>query len=223
VGHEVIGSDQVFGGKAKDTAALSGLLRHELEIALQGASPEKRELVNRFVGGATYRQLANELTQAGRPISFVRVGVIIQKELDKVRKSLADKGIQGSLELEGISWLSPLKSRSRQLVEFLSRDALIGGVADNKPIEDFDTVELERGQEVEKEHTNDPEIAQEIASDHIAERPDYYDLLKAIGLAGELEADDPKDKLLRAKLAPGDETPIDFSLGVDELLPAPGA
>ena len=109
-----------------------------------------------------------------------------------------------------------MKTRSRQIVEFLGHNALIGGVADNKPIEDLDSVELERGTEVEKEHTNDSDVAQEIASDHIAERPDYYDLLKDVGLASELEADDPKDKLL------GIEDPMDISvLDVDSLLPPP--
>lgn len=37
--------------------------------------------------------------------------------------------------------------------------------------------QLAKGIEVELEHTSDSAIAKEIALDHIAERPDYYDML----------------------------------------------
>lgn len=39
---------------------------------------------------------------------------------------------------------------------------------------------IAKGQKVEKEHTTDPKIAREIATDHVNERPDYYDALKRI-------------------------------------------
>lgn len=38
----------------------------------------------------------------------------------------------------------------------------------------YDPKELEMGIEVEKEHTDDPEIAKKIAIDHLKELPDYY-------------------------------------------------
>ena len=37
--------------------------------------------------------------------------------------------------------------------------------------------QLAKGIKVELEHTSDSAIAKEIALDHIAERPDYYDML----------------------------------------------
>lgn len=40
--------------------------------------------------------------------------------------------------------------------------------------------ELKLGIEVEKEHTDDPDIAEKIARDHLAELPDYYTRLKAM-------------------------------------------
>lgn len=40
--------------------------------------------------------------------------------------------------------------------------------------------QLAMGMAVEKEHTSDPEMAKEIALDHIAERPDYYTRLKKV-------------------------------------------
>ena len=40
--------------------------------------------------------------------------------------------------------------------------------------------ELEKGVRVESEHTSDPEIAKEIALDHINELPDYYTRLASV-------------------------------------------
>jgi hypothetical protein len=53
-------------------------------------------------------------------------------------------------------------------------DQIEGGLADSKPDEEFDAEELEKGTKVEMEHTNDEELAKEIASDHLAEDDDYY-------------------------------------------------
>lgn len=41
-----------------------------------------------------------------------------------------------------------------------------------------DMDELKMGIEVEKEHTNDVELAKQIALDHLKEVPDYYTRLK---------------------------------------------
>ena len=57
-------------------------------------------------------------------------------------------------------------------------DQISGGLADNSKPQDFDQRELEMGIEVEMEHTDDPEIAKEIAMDHLKEIPDYYTRLK---------------------------------------------
>ena len=46
--------------------------------------------------------------------------------------------------------------------------------------EDVDPGQLEKGIDVEMEHTDDPEIAKEIALDHLTELPDYYDRLETI-------------------------------------------
>ena len=66
------------------------------------------------------------------------------------------------------------------------KDQLPGGMADKKKPEDFDAEQLGKGTRVEMEHTNDPEIAKEIAMDHLEESKDYkeksvgkyYDLLE---------------------------------------------
>lgn len=54
------------------------------------------------------------------------------------------------------------------------------GIADNLPDDAFDADELARGTLHEMEHTDDPDVAKEIAKDHLAEDPDYYKKLESI-------------------------------------------
>jgi len=64
---------------------------------------------------------------------------------------------------------------------------LPGGVGDNTPTNQVDPNQLSIGVQVEMEHTNDHEIAQEIAMDHLTEDPQYYTKLIAAGLASEFQ------------------------------------
>ena len=59
----------------------------------------------------------------------------------------------------------------------LMNDSMGGGIADDKKPQDFDSIELERGILVEREHTDSIEIATEIAMDHLTEDKDYYEKL----------------------------------------------
>jgi hypothetical protein len=59
-------------------------------------------------------------------------------------------------------------------------EQLIGGKADNRPERTFDPEALAKGRRVETEHTTDPAVAEEIASDHLAENPRYYDKLEQL-------------------------------------------
>jgi hypothetical protein len=67
-------------------------------------------------------------------------------------------------------------------------DKLHGGKADDKTPEDFDEDDVRIGTAVEKEHTSNPDIATEIAIDHLAEDDDYYDKLITSGIADEEDA-----------------------------------
>lgn len=60
------------------------------------------------------------------------------------------------------------------------KDKLPGGLADDKPSDKaYDPRQLEMGRKVEMEHTDDEELAKEIAKDHLVEIPKgYYDALK---------------------------------------------
>jgi len=59
-------------------------------------------------------------------------------------------------------------------------DHLLGGEADFVSHEDFDPVDLHIGMIHELEHTTDEDIAREIAADHLAEDPQYYQKLARI-------------------------------------------
>jgi 8-oxo-dGTP pyrophosphatase MutT (NUDIX family)/GNAT superfamily N-acetyltransferase len=60
------------------------------------------------------------------------------------------------------------------------KDRISGGLADRKKPKDFDKKALKRGVKVEMEHTDDSDIALEIAMDHLVEDPEYYEKLSTI-------------------------------------------
>jgi len=64
---------------------------------------------------------------------------------------------------------------------------LPGGVGDSTPTSAVDPIQLSIGVQVEMEHTNDHEVAQEIAMDHLTEDPQYYTKLVKAGLASEFQ------------------------------------
>lgn len=66
-------------------------------------------------------------------------------------------------------------------------DKLPGGVGDNTPTHEVDPIQLSIGIQIEMEHTNDTEIAQSIAMDHLTEDPIYYTKLVKAGLAKEFK------------------------------------
>jgi len=57
------------------------------------------------------------------------------------------------------------------------KDRVEGGRADDKKPEDFNQKQLARGIKVEREHTDNPSLAKEIAMDHLEEFPGYYQAL----------------------------------------------
>ena len=58
------------------------------------------------------------------------------------------------------------------------KDKVPGGLADNKPLGNYSKEQLIKGLQVEMEHTDDPALALEIATDHLEEDSSYYDHLK---------------------------------------------
>lgn len=80
---------------------------------------------------------------------------------------------------------------------------MVEGLAQDKGIteKDVDAEQLAMGIEVEKEHTDDPEIAKMIALDHLAEIPDYYTRLKK--MEDEAEPTPAKDEVEMAETEVG--------------------
>ena len=58
------------------------------------------------------------------------------------------------------------------------KDQIPGGLADSKSPDDFDKKDLDKGMKVEMEHTDDSNLAKEIAMDHLTEDPKYYEKLE---------------------------------------------
>ena len=57
-----------------------------------------------------------------------------------------------------------------------------GGIGSGLNPGDVDLEELKMGMEVEREHTDNPKIAERIALDHLFENKNYYSKLKTLGL-----------------------------------------
>lgn len=80
------------------------------------------------------------------------------------------------------------------------RFAMPNGRAKGMPDSDFDSKQLKKGTDVEFEHTNDPEIAKEIAKDHLAETGHYYILLEIMEkFAEDIDSLSNKEKDKRVK------------------------
>jgi len=61
-----------------------------------------------------------------------------------------------------------------------TNDLLHGGKADNVPDREFFPTSLAEGQEDEREHTDNDQVAKEIAKDHLSQDPQYYKKEKLI-------------------------------------------
>lgn len=49
--------------------------------------------------------------------------------------------------------------------------------SDDRPDDDYDEWQLNKGIEIEQEHSSDKALAKKIAKDHLDEIPDYYERL----------------------------------------------
>jgi len=54
------------------------------------------------------------------------------------------------------------------------KDMLPGGLGDCESDSNFDPEQLNKGIEIELEHTHDKDLAKEITKDHLTELPNYY-------------------------------------------------
>jgi hypothetical protein len=69
-------------------------------------------------------------------------------------------------------------NRTFELGNVNESNLLKGGLADNIKTSEFSKSQLKKGIKIEREHTTNAKIAQEIAEDHLMENPKYYDALE---------------------------------------------
>jgi len=93
---------------------------------------------------------------------------------DSYRHSLASRGYGSK---DGSSRGASEGGLRRNVTTECRHPDLKGGMAEGRSPREFDQKQLEKGIEIEMEHTDSPEIAQQIAMDHLAEHEDYYKYL----------------------------------------------
>ena len=83
--------------------------------------------------------------------------------------------------------------------DYKAQNLEFGGLSKGKSVEDIANIhnvsvseinsQLQKGIEVESEHTSDKKLAEKIAKDHLVENPNYYTILDNVGLSdgGEIE------------------------------------
>jgi len=71
-----------------------------------------------------------------------------------------------------------LESYIYGLAQVAITEKIPGGLADGKSPADFDPQAIAKGIKVELEHTDDKDMAREIAMDHLTEDPKYYEKLE---------------------------------------------
>lgn len=76
--------------------------------------------------------------------------------------------------------LAPVVAKAAELSRSGQKDLLPGGEADNLPDREFPPSALAEGAKHEHEHTDNDQIAKEIAKDHLQEDPAYYKKVEAI-------------------------------------------
>ena len=98
----------------------------------------------------------------------------------------------------------------KNLEDEVEEDKIPGGLSDGMSLEDLaikhgvDVAEIEAA--VEAEHTDDEEVALEIAKDHIFEDPKYYDKLEAtVEEAEEVEAEEEDAEEVEAEVEDAEE------------------
>lgn len=98
------------------------------------------------------------------------------KQSKNVQVEITEVEVDDNVEVE-----YQAQSLTQPLRTYGSWDEQIpGGLSQGQDPSYFDPDHLQKGQKVEMEHTNDPNVAKEIAMDHLFEDPKYYDKLEKI-------------------------------------------
>ncbi len=153
------------------------------------------------------KQLIKEVIETNiTPAPLNRIPEELKKEVDDIlRKAkgseVPDSDIHAAAEKYKVSphdlesYIYSLASKFVTGLDF--ENTIMGGKGDKTNINTLDQNELQVGIAVEMEHTDDENIAKEIASDHISENPKYYSKLVQSGIVDEPEAIKIYNKLFK--------------------------
>ena len=113
--------------------------------------------------------------------------------LEKDNPMLNSEGAMGEV-VEKTSAEKQVEKKAEEKIDF-EKELMEAGESKGKK-DKVNKEQLEMGKEVEKEHTTNPEIAEKITRDHLAEIPDYYTHLK------EMEDNAKKNNEVKSSYAP---------------------
>jgi len=116
------------------------------------------------------KRLSELDTAKADPIEVRNVADALER-LEKRLEAERERKKQRQIEKEN-------KEKEQQNQIESKEEAIPGGLAKGKPDSDFDKEQLEKGTKHEMEHTGDPEVAKEIAKDHLVEDSKYYDKME---------------------------------------------
>lgn len=81
--------------------------------------------------------------------------------------------------------------------EKAAKEMVRGGLADGKPASKYPADQIEKGIKVEFEHTNDRDLAREIAKDHLEENKNYYTHLEKMEREMDKKGESVEDLFVR--------------------------
>jgi hypothetical protein len=138
-------------------------LKGTVANALQQLQPQ---LENLALIQQVYPDTANSILELVNTV--IALGRGIGQAQNDLYKAMGNEGFQNNF--------NNLPPNATQMGDMAiqKQDIMEGGAADKLKPEDFDQEALAIGTQRELEHTNDFNLAQEIAMDHLAENPDYY-------------------------------------------------
>jgi len=107
----------------------------------------------------------------------------MRKRLKFKKSGILKEDITGEFKLaaatSGVDALKNIKFEQEEIEGGLADDKSVKDIADKHSVNIKDIVaQIKKGKEVEMEHTDDPNVAIEIAKDHEMEHPFYYDALE---------------------------------------------
>lgn len=105
----------------------------------------------------------------------------LQKLADVMGKDFVE-AVSNGLKIDAAKFAEIVPTLPRDDASLLEKaiqkaaaDVIPGGKAQGMPTSAFPKSQIEKGIEVEKEHTSSPAVATEIAKDHLVEAKDYYE------------------------------------------------